>query len=102
MPDRRVQITLILGRQIGMRIPEDMQRLSLGGAVAVGLILHLRMRNKVPVVGKHPLLVLGEVLQRCVVSIAGAAFQKAVMALDHAQGVVQARMLSDRAATVKR
>ncbi|VVN47264.1 hypothetical protein PS639_05870 [Pseudomonas fluorescens] len=56
-----------------MGITEDLQRLAFGGAVAVGLILHLRMRDEMPVVRQHALGVLHVVLQRGVGGVAGVA-----------------------------
>ena len=102
MPHRSIQIARVLGRQIGMGVTEDMQRLSLGRAVTVGLVLHLRVRDKVSVVGQHALQVLRVVLQRGVVGVAGAALEKAVMAFNHAQRIVQTGFLAGRATAVKR
>ena len=98
----RCQKLGLAGGQVRIGIAKDMQGLALGGAVPVGLVLHLRMGNKVPVVRQNPLVVLHKVLQRGVGSVAGIGQQKPVMALDHRQRIGHARVAAaDQGAAVE-
>ncbi|MNO99334.1 hypothetical protein D3C76_911010 [compost metagenome] len=102
VPYGGLQIARVPGGQVGMGIAQDMQRLTLGGAVAVGLVLHLRMGDEMPVVRQHTLVVLHIVLHRRVDGVAGVVAQKAVVTLDQADGIGQGRALADRPPAVER